>query len=152
MDVSAKLWHTRGMKSALFAVALSALSTPAAADALRQFDLVCVGERRSDSEDGSTSSPTTQHLRVDLDRREFCRDDCEATAAIAEINSDVIAFRNTTNTSAPGGMIWSQFFVNRKTGKYFDQRMFPHTDSTTEEGVCEAKPFTGFPPQPDNLF
>lgn len=49
-------------------------------------------------------------------------------------------------------MIWSQFFVNRKTGKYFDQRMFPNTPDTTEEGVCEAKPFTGFPAQPDNLF
>lgn len=140
------------MRTLTIAVVAAALASPALAADLRQFDLLCSGEKRIDSEDGSIINPASQHLRVDLDRREFCVDGCESTQSIAEITSGSIAFRNTTNIAAPVGMLWSQFFVNRESGKYFDQRIAPNIPSTIEEGVCEVAPFSSFPDRPNNLF
>lgn len=140
------------MRTLTIAVVVAALATPAFGADPRQFDLLCSGEKRIDSEDGSVTNPASQHLRVDLDRREFCVDECESTQSIDQITSASIGFRNTTNISPPVGVLWSQFFVNRETGGYYDQRMAPNIPSSIEQGVCAAMPFSGFPDRPNNLF
>jgi hypothetical protein len=140
------------MRTFAIAVALAAVSSPALAEDLRQFDLLCSGERRTDSEEESVAVAATQHLRVDLDRREFCVGECEYTQTIAEITSASIGFRNNTNVSSPVGVVWSQFFVNRESGSYFDQRIFPNRPTSIEEGVCKPAAFSGFPNRPNNRF
>lgn len=139
------------MRTFIITAILAAISSPALAGDLRQFDLLCSGERRIDRQDGSVTTSATQHLRVDLDRREFCVGDCEYTQTIEEITSGSIGFRNTTNVSTVG-VLWSQFFVNREDGGYYDQRMSPNAPSSMEEGVCEPAPFSGFPARPNNIF
>lgn len=141
-----------GMKIFAVAAALVAISSPVCAENLRQFDLICAGERRIDEVDSSTTTSVSRHIRVDLDRREYCDEDCNSTRMISEITTRSIWFRDSTDVANPVGLLWSQFVVDRETGKYFDKRMFPNTPDSSEEGFCRPAAFSGLPVPSNNLF
>ena len=112
-------------------VAALVASTAAVAQERQQFDLMCKGKGAE------------KHYRIDLQRGEWCADQCPVVATIAEVTSGTLLLKNE-KLSQNGNMIIER--VNRSTGVWFYAREFPASKwGKVVSGSCEIAPFSGFP-------
>ena len=103
------------------------------------FNLVCVGTQTDYT---SSESPMRLVLRIDLDQRRFCFDDCESTLAIASVSDTEIILQDEPMQGPWRARILRR--VNRESGAYYAS---VGTDQIyiRGHGTCETAPFTGFP-------
>jgi hypothetical protein len=136
------------------------LSIQASAQSDEQFDLNCsgtlvavdTGAKDFDSlpfEKGPV--PYSTHLRVDLNAKVFCQDDCKAPEAIVGFNPETILFRDNQ-----GVFQKSRLAARRSDGAFAYSWTEPGDRATrrafltkTVTGQCSKAPFT---PLPHNAF
>lgn len=125
-------------RTTAFLTAAAAATTAAHAAQPLQFDLTCT------KTSGLGAVPA--ELRIDLEARQFCVDDCTTVEMIEEVT----ASRILLNTTRGGGTRWRATTareIDRLTGTYrqtFDMRGLGGGTMITE-GTCAAQPFSGFP-------
>ena len=112
----------------------------------RQFDLECAGTVQAISSTDPAPVSSSSRYRVDLDRREFCEDDCLVQWEIAAVHPTVLTLMDRHWHEDGGGR--DLVIVNRESGEY---RMERTTGSGSERlglvgrGRCRAVPFSGMP-------
>jgi hypothetical protein len=124
------------------AVLLMLVAAPAAA--ADQFDLVCKGQWRFGASD--PYEPHDFRLRIDLKAKRFCEMDCKATEPIADVQPNLIVFRQAEAEDRALGTMFTDE-VDRSTGKYtyFKYSERPRHVWIQEDAICEPAPFSGFP-------
>lgn len=112
-------------------IAAIAMAAAAPAVAEDQFDLVCRGES------------VTVRYRIDLQKAEWCRDDCKQRSAISSVTSGLITlvskdrqFRNDTEALTQ---------IDRVTGEWTDISVGGGMEPVNRAGKCESAAFSGFP-------
>jgi hypothetical protein len=123
------------------------LFVAAPAGAADQFDLVCQGRWRFNVTD--PYEPRNFRMRVDLQAKRFCEEDCRATREIAEVQPNVITFERATDQPKALGTTFF-FQVDRTNGKltYFKSARLPERSWIEQDAICEPAPFSGFPELP----
>lgn len=106
------------------------------------FNLVCSGTATTISGKGKSpqSLPFEEVYRVDLERMRWCKGACAQTLPLFKVTNERITF-SLVDTPAGDSLDTS---VNRESGQFLSLMVsgnFLHS----EDGVCEAAPFTGFP-------
>lgn len=134
--------HPATAFAALIAVSLTAFD--AAAQSATRFDLVCSGTRQMDL-DGAPA-PLDYRLRVDLEARRWCWNDCERTMPIVDVAPDRIVFQSESIDTARKRST-SENSVSRTTGEHrsiwIETRPIPTYVET--KGQCDPAAFSGFP-------
>lgn len=108
-----------------------------------QFDLICAGRTETWIELNDTQvTDSNWRIRVDLDRKLACWDDCDVVSAIDRVDATRIVF-----SDVPGGSLVT---VDRHTGSFFNSFQVNDSDgklltTQTTEGRCEPAEFTGIP-------
>lgn len=126
------------------AVALIVGSTAQAATP-HSFDLVC-------SSAGLTKDaefvPVDARLRVDLDKKQWCQDECETVSSIADLQPTRIWFHTQSEEEKAKGLT-DETFVDRQDGEYQSVRDVVSREIGTYrvavKSVCKPAPFSGFP-------
>ena len=111
-----------------------------------QFDLVCQGERR-DAKAGAVPQPVEYRLRIDLDARVWCQDQCSGTGSIKEVTAARITLydserHGTTHSSQDSS------WIDRTTGRHHQfssVRMGRAAIGHTVEAQCSPASFSGMP-------
>lgn len=103
------------------------------------FNLVCAGDTVSmvgDKEPKQSKFSLT--IRVDLESKRYCTNDCPSTAPLERVTATEIVFKEMT------GVMNSSMKVNRESGAF---SLFASVDKTVlyRDGQCERAPFSGFP-------
>lgn len=140
----------------LLTMLMATVACPAMAETPRQFDLAC--ETLRHWRDGSdTVEPVAIRIRVDLDQRRWCDDECLTTLEINEVSDNFVRFKNLVSliykddNSDATPTKW-EIVVARNTGTYADVMWHPFERSYWSGGRCQVEPFSGFPASPDRLF
>lgn len=128
--------------AALFAVSLTAFD--AAAQSATQFDLVCSGTRQMGLD--AQPVPLDYRLRVDLEARRWCWNDCDRTMQIVDVAPDRLVLQ-TESIDTPRKRSTSDNTVSRTTGEHrsiwIETRPIPTYVET--KGQCDPAAFSGFP-------
>ncbi len=110
-----------------------------------KFDLVCEGttETISLALISKTSEAFAMRLRIDLDDRKYCSDDCKIVSDIADVRPEYIAFEKSVTQPLPGQMMVVNQ-INRETGALV---RYSKTNglSVSTKATCEPQTFSGFP-------
>ena len=135
------------LKPALAAAALLAtlVAGEASAASANQFDLVCKGSEQKKT--GAPATPWTEHFRVDLDAKRWCRASCTAAAPIDTFDADTISISDSR--AATGGPSEVQLTLFRTTGKVREAIAMGWSggDAELAQGTCRREFFSGFPAQ-----
>ena len=100
------------------------------------FNLVCTGTITS----RLGTEPTTERIRVDLESRRYCFDDCRRVTPIAQVTDGEIVFEQ----DAPGaGTMPIDRRVDRANWQYVSRVQLAGGEIRTV-AQCEVQPFTGF--------
>lgn len=141
---------------ALLTTLMATVACPAMAETPRQFDLAC--ETLRHWRDGSdTVEPVAIRIRVDLDQRQWCADECPTTLDINEVSSTFVRFKNLVSliyeddNSGATPTKW-EIVVSRDSGTYADVLWHPFERSYWSGGKCRLEPFSGFPALSERLF
>ena len=133
------------MKSPILSVVLTMIPVAAIAAPTGQFNLVCSGLR--DPMLGGGQVQYRSIYRIDLDRGEWCEDECRGTFPIVEAKPLVIVLEDSDE---PGTSVMN--YIERETGRHrvvvADRGRFTRPRSrivSSSEGQCEKAPFTAFP-------
>lgn len=144
------------MNRYLLTGALLVMASPTLAETPRQFDLHCEALRHW--RDGTNAvDPITVHIRVDLDRREWCDKECQVTFQIDDISAMFVRFRNADDLiikddNSDATPTKEEIVVSRTTGTYADSKWHPFERGYWSAGRCEVQPFSGFAEPPSRLF
>ncbi|HYI48425.1 MAG TPA: hypothetical protein VEX35_08180 [Allosphingosinicella sp.] len=94
---------------------------------------------------GTDSRPTPLIIRVDLDARRFCLDQCVQTNPIVSVTDSEIIFQN--GVSEASGILIRRVVGGESRRYYASLRSeYPgRVIETSSTGTCAAAPFTGFP-------
>ena len=132
------------LKPAFAAAALLAALVAGEASA-NQFDLVCKGTEQKKT--GAPATPWTEHFRVDLDAKRWCRAACTKPARIDTFDADTISISDSR--AATGGPSEVQLTLFRTTGKVREAIAMGWSggDAELAQGTCRREFFSGFPAQ-----
>jgi hypothetical protein len=111
------------------------------------FNLVCSGTLSTDSFYKKDTEPFTLTLRVDLDRKKYCENECRALLDIQEVQPTSIKLKSE-NIDTPRERLFVDISVNRETGKYSGLSTSGFRQGILIlkwDGQCERQGFTGFP-------
>lgn len=135
---------------------IASCASPVMAASPRQFDLSCDVQRHW--RDGTNAvEPVAVRIRVDLDQRRWCDDDCPTTFEIDEVSDNFVRFKNLVSliyendNSGATPTKW-EILVARDNGTYADVMWHPFERSYWSGGKCEVVPFSGFPVPKERLF
>ncbi|WP_292035551.1 MULTISPECIES: hypothetical protein [unclassified Brevundimonas] len=139
-------------RAASIAATLAAAATPSLASP--QFNLVCEGRRILSNDH---AEPFTTTLRVDLERRYWCRDECAGALEIDTIGDAFVTFMDRpsltiADNNREATPTKEYLGVSRENGVFAEMRWSLHGDKFSAYGRCEVAPFTGFPEVRGNLF
>lgn len=128
------------MRAATLIMVLAMAGAASAAEAPKQFDLICKGTTKSG---GGEPSPWNARIRVDLTANQYCGAiaACTAPLPIDRVDPNAINFVEV-KTRDETNLMW----VDRATGKFTRgvvNMRFGLSSST--EASCELAPFTPFP-------
>jgi hypothetical protein len=156
------LWKWGGLIAVL-------VTTAAAAPVARQFDLVCHGTVTGyGTTFGQTSmqpKPFLSQIRIDLDSRRFCLDDCADVFHfkkgaqfeyhydfdVADEDHRAHTFRTVTMSTAGPFPLKEDMTVNLATGDFHREYIFNSGDRAPTHhderyaGTCKIAPFTAIP-------
>lgn len=117
------------MRVALFLGLMMAAAPAVAAD---QFDLLC------------TAKKANVRYRVDLNRGEWCSDECRSTYKIDAVTSADLTLENKPPKFRGDGV--SLVRINRSTAEWQEIRTFSFgTTTVNNKGTCKPSEFSGFP-------
>lgn len=116
------------------------MNTVLIAAATAAFNLSCHGV--TEHFDGQKES-SKMEFRIDLQNGLFCMEQCPNTLTISHVSRNEIVLQDINDRNREVRIFRR---VMRETGEVFSTVNF-NGRIITFEGVCEAKPFTGFPAQ-----
>ena len=120
------------------------MTTIAATTAL-VFNLICTGTTHIGKFMGEDQVVQfNEILRVDLDRKRWCKEKCTETRPIFEVTPERIKFEQDIRSDMDDTLS----FVNRENGVFgFRDRRWVGSDMfvTYTQATCKRAPFTGFP-------
>lgn len=124
------------------------LSAPAFA---QTFDLNCEGVRKTSTlYAGDTQEPYVSHFRINLTSKQWCEAECKAIFPVADVQPASIILQNKeTDSLSEKSLLVNR--INRETGEHSITSTYQlRRDRTsmmlmTYKGVCERRPFSGFP-------
>ncbi|WP_145960981.1 hypothetical protein [Sphingosinithalassobacter portus] len=109
------------------------MGSPAVAQDVRQFDLVC------------TADDVSMRYRIDLDRNEWCVRDCHQVRTIANVTSGVITLYRELPVRPNFTDAYTE--INRLTGEWrWYHKSARSMNAMDHRGQCDAASFSGFPP------
>lgn len=127
-----------GNRTRFIISALGLMSSPAlAAD---QFDLACHGQYRERI--NAKPKPTDGSLRIDLKAGSWCAADCKTVFAIAAVEPGRIVLSQSDPADTVAA--YNYYTIDRVSGEYH-HHMSGSLSYWDDRGVCEVRPFSGFP-------
>jgi hypothetical protein len=135
------------MNAGPFLLAAWMLNPAALADAnANQFDLNCTGSAKVYRDAKIVSEPFVQTLHIDLQKGEYCTDDCSEILKLHDVNSMKITLVYSNQKRSALSVYQNIRTIDRTTGNYkigfLDSN---NLKSLTVEALCKPAPFTPFP-------
>jgi hypothetical protein len=128
------------------ALALCATAASGAVANPSQFDLKCSGTQKLYNNGPKGEVPFSRTFHIDLDRGEYCVDDCRLMLRVQSVDSLKITFSDEARRGGTFSSYGRKEHVNRQTGRYelmlADSGRYRIESAT---GTCEPAPFTPFP-------
>jgi hypothetical protein len=128
--------------------------TAGSATASEQFNLNCEGQRRFEDR----TEPVTIIIRVDLERRLWCRDECLGMREIESVSPVNLILENEIDLIVSESRPFSSYptkkylMLSRTEGIFAEGVLHPFNEIFSGGGRCTVAPFTGFPADPVTLF
>jgi hypothetical protein len=131
------------------AIALAIAPVSAAlAQGETKFDLTCVGEvRRHPGTEVGSYVPWTGRLKIDLETKTFCQDDCSKVEQIYSITPEKIVLLRKAD-----GEVFDFSEIQRSNGFYLRTHSITKIENGTindqaedYRATCSPAPFSGFP-------
>lgn len=118
---------------------MSLLLMAAAATA---FNLGCVGDEVETINDQQRDSSFEVTLRIDLSANRWCDGDCITTSPILRLSATTIILEEGKSIIG----LDVETHLQREVGRYV-RVVAGHNYSLIDVGLCQRRPFTGFPAQ-----
>lgn len=124
---------------------LLAAATPEGGD---RFDLVCSGTKRFVAVGEDRSEPFSMTFHVDLEQRRWCQGSCGAINDIHNVQPALLELRAPVEIDTVSRRELDSEFIDRETGAYKAYHSVGRGARTMfwqYDGICEKRPFSGFP-------
>ena len=111
-----------------------------------QFDLNCSGNATVYRDKKMVTEPFVQTLHLDLQKGEYCADDCSEILKLRDINSLKITLVDEYRKRSDISIYQNNRTIDRTNGVYKIAFLDSNNlKSLTVEALCKAAPFTPFP-------